>query len=264
MTATRAMDWAARAMFVLVALLVLGAGAIWLAQRPQFEFHRIELRGPGGDAPRHVTESSIRASIGGRLAGNFFTMRLGETQRLFESVPWVARASVRRVWPDRLVVTLDEHQAIGLWSDGRVLSDRGRLFVANAAEAELDGALVSFSGPATFAEAAALRLVDFVELLAPLALTVTSIEVSDRASWSFATAAVQGNDPSTGLGTGPRFELGRDEPSGRLRERLATIAAAWPMVVARLDRTPARIDARYANGFAAAPAATTTDKPRAR
>lgn len=262
------MERAARTMFVLAALVVFAAGAIWLAQRPQFEFRRIEIRGAAGDAPRHVTEESIRAAIvgqgGGRLAGNFFTMRLGQTRRLFESVPWVAQASVRRVWPDRLIVTLDEHRAIGLWSDGRVLSDRGRLFVANAAEAELDGALASFRGPAAFAEAAALRFGDFAEALAPLALTVTVVEVSDRASWSLATASARRNDPAPQLGAGPHIELGRDEPPGRLRERLVAIAAAWPMVVAHLDRQPARIDARYANGFAAAPAATTSDKPRAR
>ena len=256
MNAIRAMQWATRALLALAALVACGAGALALAQHPQFEFRSIEVRGVAGDAPRHVTEASIRAAIGGRLVGNFFTMPLGETRRLFESVPWVAKASVRRVWPDRLLVTLDEHRAIGLWSDGRVLSDRGRLFVANAAEAELDGVLVSFSGPAALAEVAALRFAEASAVLVPIALTVSAIDVSDRASWSLSTA--------TPTGKGPHFALGRDEPAGRLRERLSAIAAAWPMVVAHLDRPPARIDARYATGFTAAPATPSIEKSRAR
>ena len=33
----------------------------------------------------------------------------------FETVPWVRRAVVRRVWPDRLAVRLEEHRAVALW-----------------------------------------------------------------------------------------------------------------------------------------------------
>jgi len=78
-----------------------------------------------------VTSASVRAAIAGRLKGNYFTMRLDETRRVLENVPWVARASVRRIWPDRLHVTLVEHRALGVWDDGRLLSDSGELFVAN-------------------------------------------------------------------------------------------------------------------------------------
>ncbi len=243
-----AMKLAARALWAATALVLVGALVLWLAQRPQFEFRRIEVLSSTDEAPRHVTEASIRAALKGplkgRLVGNFFTMNLAQAQRLFETVPWVARASVRRVWPDVLVVTVDEHRAIGLWSDGRVLSARGELFVANAAEAELDGVLASFAGPPEQADAAAARFKEFSALLAPLAMSVATLEISERASWSLVTA--------TESGKGPRIELGRDDPAGRVRERLATLTAAWPMVVAQLGGQPKRMDARYANGFAVA------------
>ena len=105
----------------------------------------IEVRGD----LQHVTAASVRAAIAGRLKGNYFTMRLDDTRRLLETVPWVAQASVRRVWPDRLLITLSEHRALGAWADGRLLSDRGELFVANVAEAEVFGPLPSFDGPAS-------------------------------------------------------------------------------------------------------------------
>lgn len=259
MMGVRLMNLAARAL-VALALLVAGAGAVlWFAQRPMFEFDRIDVIAPDGGAPRHVTEAAVRATVRGGLAGNFFTMRLAHVQRQFEQVPWVARASVRRVWPNRLVVVVQEHRAIGVWSDGRVLSDRGRLFAANSAEAELDGPLVSFAGPASYAEAAALRYRDFSEQLAPLALAPTVLEVSDRAGWTVTAAALDSDGvprfPST------RFELGRDEPVGRLRERLTAVVTAWPRVLAQLGVTPTRIDTRYAEGFAAAPAPKKESKP---
>jgi hypothetical protein len=35
--------------------------------------------------------------------------------RAFETVPWVRQATLRRIWPDRLAVHLDEHQPVALW-----------------------------------------------------------------------------------------------------------------------------------------------------
>jgi cell division protein FtsQ len=242
MNGTRAMELAARACVALVLLALAGTTLAWVAQRPAFEFRRIEVRGAAGEL-QHVSAAAVRAAVVGRLAGNFFTMRLDDARRVFETVPWVAGASVRRVWPDRLVVTLTEHRALGVWSDGRLLSDAGQLFVANVAEAEIYGPLVEFDGPAALAPEAARRFYEFAAALAPLALDVAAVEASERAAWSLTTTE------------GERLLRGRDDPPGALRARLDLIAAAWPQMVARFNGPPARIDARYPNGLAAAPSA---------
>ena len=218
------------------AMLLVAAAAVWFSQRPWFEFRRIEIRGD----VRHISQASVRDAVAGHLAGNYFTMRLAEARRAFEALPWVAAVSVRRIWPNRLSVTLVEHRALGQWDDGRLVSDLGVLFVANPAEAEVEGPLVGFSGPPRYAAQAVRHFHEFGAALAPLQISIARIRVSDRASWS-----LDGTPPL-------RIELGRDDPPGRLQERLDSIAAALPMVVARLDGPPARIDARYSNGFAAA------------
>jgi cell division protein FtsQ len=99
---------------------------------------------------------------------------------------------------------------------------------------------VSFSGPPQYAPDAVRNWRQFSALLAPLQMRIAGVQVSDRASWSITLA--------------PRLqvELGRDDPPGRLRERLAAIVSAYPVVIARLDGAATRIDARYENGFAAA------------
>jgi cell division protein FtsQ len=222
-----------------LALLVFAAGAVrWLAHRPWFDLRRVELRGDLS----HVSRAAVRAALAGHVRGNFFTVPLEEVREAFESVPWVAAASVRRAWPDRLVVTLREHHALGLWSDGRLLSDSGRLFIANLAEAEIYGPLPQFDGPEASAPEAARRFYEFAARLAPLALAVTGVEISERDSWALTTDG------------GQRFELGRDDPPGRLSARVALLVAAYPRVAERLGGPPRRIDLRYANGLAAAPA----------
>lgn len=240
----RWMAFATRACVLLALAIGAGAALVWVAQRPAFDFRRIELHGAGGEL-RHVSRAAVRSAVAGQLAGNFFTMRLDDARRVFETVPWVAGASVRRVWPDRLVVTLTEHRALGLWDDGRVLSDAGELFVANAAEAEVYGPLAEFQGPPQHAAEAARRYYELAAALAPLGLEVDAVSVSERASWSLRTAQAQ------------TIELGRDEPPGRLSERVALVAASYPLMLARFGAAPARIDARYPNGLAAAlPAGT--------
>jgi cell division protein FtsQ len=225
------------------ALVVLGGAAYWLAQRPYFALRSIEVRGE----LQHVTSASVRAAVAGRLKGNYFTMRLDETRRLLESVPWVAHASVRRVWPNRLLVTLVEHRALGVWDDGRLLSDVGELFIANPAEAEVHGALPVFEGPEAAARDAARRYYEFAALLAPLGMKIASIDVSERRSWTLDVAGAEGD--------AMRLELGRDTDSMTLHDRLAQIVAAYPMVAARVGGPPQHIDARYPNGLAASPPA---------
>ncbi len=232
--------------FVALAVLALGAAALSrLAHQPKFQLKRVEVRGD----LRHVTASSVRTALAGRLRGSYFTMRLDDARRLFETVPWVAEASVRRVWPDRLMVTLTEHRALGVWEDGRLLSDRGELFVANPDEAEIYGQLPEFSGPVSAAKDAARRYYELSAQFAPLSLHIAAIDISDRKAWSLRLAPEQREDakPSNDL----RVELGRDRAALPLAERVAMLVAAYPSVVAQLGGAPARIDARYANGLAA-------------
>jgi cell division protein FtsQ len=241
------MNVAALLAALIAAGLLLLTAARWVARQPAFDFRRIEVRGE----LQHVSGASIRAAIAGRLKGNFFTVRLDEVRRLMETVPWVAQASVRRLWPNRLQITLREHRALGGWGDGRLLSDNGVLFVANVAEAEIFGPLPTFAGPDVEARGIAARYYDFAALVAPLSLAIDAIDVSDRRSWTLR---------ASGPGVAPTIlELGRDDPPGTLTRRLTDIVASYPMVTARVGGPPARIDARYTNGVAAA--ARSTEPP---
>jgi cell division protein FtsQ len=243
----KAMRWGTAALLAVSALLLVGALALKAAQGPWFDLRRIEI---AGDV-RHISRAAVREAISGRVAGNYFTIRLDQVRRAFESLPWVAQVSVRRIFPSRLRVTLTEHHALGEWSDGRLVSDAGVLFVANPAEAEADGPLVTFAGPSGYAADAVDHYHRFATMLAPLRLRITALQISDRASWSLTTS------PHL------QIELGRDDPAGTLERRLATIVAAFPVVLARLDGSASRIDARYSNGFAAAGASIKTASMKA-
>jgi len=223
----------ARSAAALALALLAVAGIAWAARQPRFDLHRIEVRGD----LRHVSRAQVRSAIAGRAAGGWFTVRLDRVRAAFETIPWVAAASVRRVWPDRLEVELVERRAVGAWDDGRLLAQEGVLFAGNADEAELDGPQVQFSGPPGYAPLAGAGLAGWKSALAAMGTNLAAVEISERGSWTLRA------------GSGQVIELGRDDPPGTLGQRLSKVAASYPVVVAQVGGAPARIDARYGNGF---------------
>ena len=50
----------------------------------------------------HTLRSEIEAALYNRVSGNFFSVDVEGVRAALERLPWVRRAAVRRVWPDRL------------------------------------------------------------------------------------------------------------------------------------------------------------------
>ena len=93
----RLMNAVASVLAIVGVLLVVAAALLWLARQPFFAIRTVSV---DGDVGRNSV-STIRANAAPRLAGNFVTIDLAAVRRAFESVPWVRRAVVQRVWPDR-------------------------------------------------------------------------------------------------------------------------------------------------------------------
>ena len=82
---------------------------------------------------------TLRANVAPRLSGTFFTMDLTAARLAFEAVPWVRQAVVRREFPNRLKVRLQEHQAVAYWGaegESRLVNNFGEVFEANLGEVE--------------------------------------------------------------------------------------------------------------------------------
>ena len=97
-----------------IALIVFAvAGIVLVLRSPLFPVSALELTHPLGKTTRHEIQAAAQAHV----AGNFFAVSPIEVRSALEALPWVRRASVRRVWPDRLEVTLEEHVAFARWGE---------------------------------------------------------------------------------------------------------------------------------------------------
>ncbi|MFC3108636.1 cell division protein FtsQ/DivIB [Undibacterium arcticum] len=235
----RMLNATTNALLGLFALVLLATGVWWLAQRPMFTLKLIRVEGVAHAELRHVNALTIRGTALPRIKGNFFTTNLDAARVAFEAVPWVSKATVRREWPNRLIVEIEEHQPLGTWGDaGRLLSVKGEVFTANLDEAEEDGELPEFGGPAGSEKEVVTQFAQLREWFAPIHLAPESVQLSSRYAWSVK------------LNNGMTVELGRERDKTTLKERVDRLTTIYPQLLARLQDRIESVDMRYPNGLA--------------
>lgn len=243
------MALATQLMLGLLALMCLGAFGTWLLRHPVWTVKAIEVQGD----VQHQNAVGFRAHLAtqmkSRVSSNFLTVDLQQVRELFEQVPWVRSAVVQREFPNRLRVTLEEHEAVAWWDQsgsGRLVNRQGEVFEASPDDG--DG-LPELAGPT---EQSAQVLAVF-RLLQPelqrLDLDLDRLELNDRGSWR------------ARLDSGAVVELGRGTPD-ELLQRLRRFTATLNQLTQRYAGALQSVDLRYPNGYALrVRGVTTTDKP---
>jgi cell division protein FtsQ len=233
----RLMHVTASTAFVIAGLVLGAAAVLWLARLPVFALKSIKLE---GEIVRN-SPSTIRANATPQLKGNFFTLDLNDAREAFESVPWVRHAVVRRVWPNRLAVQLEEHHAAALWTedDGndKLVNTAGEVFEANVGDVEDEG-LPRFTGP----DGSAPQMLQLYRRLQPVLQAldeggIESMKLSGRGSWRVV------------LDGGAAVELGRgsdDEVITRAGRFVRTVQ----QVVQQYQRPLQYADLRHPDGYA--------------
>ncbi len=235
----RTLNTITRAMLGVLMLCLLYGGYKWLAHQPMFDFRVVQVRAVKGASLRYVDAATVRSAALPRIRGNFFTADLHAIRSAFETVPWVQRASVRREWPNKLVVTVEEYKVLGIWGqDGRLISADGFVFTANLEEAEVEGKLPELDGPDDSAHEVAARLADLRHWLAPLRLAPRSLSLSQRYAWT------------AHLSNGITLHLGRAAERDVLKARIDRFVTVYPRLSVAMAGQISSVDLRYPNGLA--------------
>lgn len=216
---------------IAVSLLAIGA-VVWAARNDAFALREVVVATPLARSSPANLEAAIRSD----LSGTFFTLDLDTARAALVRVPWVRNVSLRRQWPGRLEIAVEEHVPYARWGDSGLVNEQGEIFAATH-----DGELPQFDGPDARVSEVTARHREWSALLAPLDLRLRAVAVSPRGGWRLKA----GSEEAT-----LAIELGRDEPDARL----ARFVAAYGRTVGALARSGTRVggvDLRYRNGFAA-------------
>jgi cell division protein FtsQ len=218
-------------LFALVATAMLAWGAVaWAVRQPAFALHRVIVDGNLVRASRAHLETVIREE----LRGTFFTLNLADARTSLQRVPWVKSVALRRLWPDRLEVTIAEHEPLARWNDAGLVDTEGEVF-----NADFDGELPQFVGPDGSSAEIALRYREFGVALEPRSLAIAHLRLSPRGGWQLRTTG----------GATLAIELGRSAPG----DRLSRFVHYYARTVGAFNRGGTRVDyvdLRYRNGFA--------------
>jgi cell division protein FtsQ len=211
-----------------IAVFMFAAALVVLVLRsPLFPVSVIEVTHPLG----HTTRAEIEAAMRGRIGGNFFAATPALVRAGLEELPWVRRASVRRVWPDRLEVTLEERVALARWGESALIDVNGERFGGRT-----DEPLPVLFGPAGTERELVQRYARFAKTVAPLGAKLERVVLSERRAWQLR------------LDNGLQIMLGRDADGAEAR--LARFVEVHAATLGRIARSHGYVDLRYPNGFA--------------
>ncbi|HEX5539290.1 MAG TPA: cell division protein FtsQ/DivIB [Methylophilaceae bacterium] len=219
------LNWIANFLYALAAVMLLYGVLFVVVHLPIFPLREIRVEGQ----LNHVTREQLKLIAERHLKGNFFTLDLVKARDAFEKLPWARNVSVRRRWPDRLEVVVEEHKEIARWGNIALVDSYGELF-----QAASDSDLPVFYGPGDGVREVAEHYATFSRMLAAPGLKIAQLALSPRRAWTIKTDK------------GMVIEIGREH----VEDRLQKFAGVYQTTLGSLDRDLQYADLRYPNGFA--------------
>lgn len=190
----------------------------------------------------HQNTASLRANVIPKIKGNFYTIDLLSTQNSFEVLPWINKVSVKRVFPQRIEVFLEEHKAAAIWGErdeARMVNKFGVIFESEINDDTTEN-IPQFVGPDGQSGLILNMYQSLLPVFEPLKLRPTKLELSERGSWHVT------------LDGGASIELGRgaidlvSERANRFVHTLAGVASKFGRNASALSYA----DLRHQDGYA--------------
>ena len=199
----------------------------------------------------YISQQAVQQRIAPYVAASFFTVDLAAMRVELEQMPWIAHAEVRRVWPDEVVIRLEEQLPVARWGDEALLNNQGQAFTPR--ELANYEHLPQLFGPQRAQQQVMQQYQVLSQMLRPMGFSIARLELRERGSWFLTTGAGS-------AGPGIELLLGRDHLVEKMRRFIAIYDKSLKDQITNI----ARIDLRYSNGLAVGwrePIAPTTAQP---
>lgn len=215
---------------VLVALMALNSRTVVedISQR-RIEYVVIE------GSLNQVTEDDIRSAVFDFINQSMVAIDLDQIKQALESNPWVQSVTLRRKWPDTLIIGVSEEVAIARWGDAGLLNQNGDIFMPSSVEGQSN--LAALSGPPGTEKRVMEQYQVFNQLLYPENLRIARLQLNRRNAWSMT------------LTNGADVKVGSIRPTEKVRR----FASIYQDVFAGQSSAIGAFDLRYEDGIAIRP-----------
>ena len=180
----------------------------------------------------HLDQAEIQHLMTPLVSKGFFAVEVEFIKEQLTRLPWVSDVSVRRVWPDQVIVAISERQPIALWNENSLLSSTGEIFSPEASS--MPKTLPHFLGP----EGEQIHMLEFYtkidQILHPLHLKITRLELTPYLSWNVI------------FDSGMIVHVGYKDVLTRINH----FVKVYPKIVGKRATDVDYVDLRYPNGLA--------------
>lgn len=184
---------------------------------------------------QYVSAETLQQTLTPFVQSGFFNVNISSAQDAMIAIPGVAAASIRRIWPDTVVISITEQVAIARWQAGGFVTANGAVFVPKQDDEDKANALPLFVGQVSDIPALLSTFERYSDLLAPYHLIITMLSIDELGDWQLKTNA------------GFLMDLGSEDMDKRLQEFLSGYPS---LLLSQPNNMPVYVDLRYRNGFA--------------
>lgn len=214
----------------------------WFFSQPNFHLKYLILN-ISSDNVQHVKPKELKKLVIMELNGTALTTDLGPIYKSVLSHPWIKEATVRRIWPNKILVNLVEHNIIGVWSDGRFVTQAGKLLQFDKLQSESINKekncfLLKLDGPNETVTAVLDRARMISKKASKVGLQTTGVQLTNQYDWRVF------------FSNGMKMELGGENLETPLEKRLDNFFNSIAWVRKKIKKDLISVDLRYAQGFA--------------
>lgn len=181
---------------------------------------------------QHIDHQAIQQMLLPLVKNGFFSVDVAMIKERLYQYPWVADASVRRVWPNQVVIRVSEKTPLARWNDENLISTSGDIFKPDSATFPRD--LPQFVGP----EGKHINMIEnynkINSILSPLHFKITRLELNPAEAWNLT------------LDNGMKMQVGRKD----ILTKINHFVKVYPKIVGGRTSDVDYVDLRYSNGFA--------------
>ena len=214
----------------------------WFFSQPNFHLKYLILN-ISSDNVQHVKPKELKKLVIMELNGTALTTDLGPIYKSVLSHPWIKEATVRRIWPNKILINLVEHNIIGVWSDGRFVTQAGKLLQFDKLQSESirkekNCFLLKLDGPNETVTAVLDRARMISKKASKVGLQTTGVQLTRQYDWRVF------------FSNGMKMELGGENLETPLEKRLDNFFNSIAWVRKKIKKDLISVDLRYAQGFA--------------
>ena len=125
-------EWKAIYTWLLMLLLAVGSISYITHNSTLLPIKTIKLSGNF----EYIDQADVESVLQSYVGEGFFSLDIHAVQKSLNNKAWADSVSIRRVWPDQLYITIVEKKPVARWDNGKLLSNKAKIFVADTREFE--------------------------------------------------------------------------------------------------------------------------------